>query len=470
MKVKKSLEQQIRRMLWWIFVPLVLMLVMSMGVLAVCSISYNKLSHNLALGSQFSLNFKEEIDLKMYYYTVESRFQKELPLEELQEAQKLAAALEKSTDRKESKKALNNLRDYMRSLKKKMILLSEERSYDARMEQLDNNIRILTGLIQTEMQRYIYYEAGYLVEVEQQLVESIRATIVLLVLFMMVVVLLAMRKAMELSAHISQPIQEICANIKKVGEGQFDIQPVQAYDREVEILDRGICRMARKIDDLLSEEKKEQEEKRLKELQLLQAQVSPHFLYNTLDTIVWQIEDGDSDGAIRLISKLSTFFRTSLSKGNDIITLEEELLHTKSYLEIQQIRYGNIMDFEMEVPDSLMEIRLPKLTIQPLVENALYHGIKLTRKHGLIRVQIFDREDKIEIRVSDNGQGMTKERKEEILYSMEHHTQSGRAGFGLITVHQRLRLYYGDCYRIAIDTEEGAGTAICLSICKDIEL
>ena len=205
----------------------------------------------------------------------------------------------------------------------------------------------------------------------------------------------------------------------------------------------------------------------LTQLQLLQAQVNPHFLYNTLDTIIWLIEGGQNDDAVEMISNLSVFFRTSLSKGNDVITLSEEKRHTVSYLEIQQSRYRDILEFEIHIPEEFNEVMVPKLTLQPLAENALYHGIKNKRGGGKILIEGEKRGDDLILRVTDNGQGMKKER----LLEIQHAIRTGeRAGFGLSAVAERLRLYYGARYGMEIHSEEGRGTVIEIRIGKKINL
>ena len=205
----------------------------------------------------------------------------------------------------------------------------------------------------------------------------------------------------------------------------------------------------------------------LTELQLLQAQVNPHFLYNTLDTIVWLVEGGMQQDAVDMITSLSVFFRTSLSKGKDIIPLSEEARHTLSYLEIQQSRYRDIMEFEINIPPELDEVMVPKLTLQPLAENALYHGIKNKRGKGKILIEGFNLGDDMMLRVTDNGQGMTPER----LYEVQKAIRTGeRAGFGLAAVSERIALYYGPGYGLKISSTEGEGTVMEVYMAKKINL
>ena len=199
----------------------------------------------------------------------------------------------------------------------------------------------------------------------------------------------------------------------------------------------------------------------------LQSQINPHFLYNTLDTIVWLVEGGMQQDAVDMITSLSVFFRTSLSKGKDIIPLSEEKRHTLSYLEIQQSRYRDIMEFEINIPPELDEVMVPKLTLQPLAENALYHGIKNKRGKGKILIEGFNLGDDMMLRVTDNGQGMTPER----LYEVQEAIRTGeRAGFGLAAVSERIALYYGPGYGLKISSTEGEGTVMEVYMAKKINL
>ena len=174
---------------------------------------------------------------------------------------------------------------------------------------------------------------------------------------------------------------------------------------------------------------------------------------------------GMEQDAVDMITSLSVFFRTSLSKGKDIIPLSEEKRHTLSYLEIQQSRYRDIMEFEINIPPELDEVMVPKLTLQPLAENALYHGIKNKRGKGKILIEGFNLGDDMMLRVTDNGQGMTPER----LYEVQEAIRTGeRAGFGLAAVSERIVLYYGPGYGLKISSTEGEGTVMEVYMAKKI--
>ncbi|MBQ9325483.1 MAG: histidine kinase [Clostridia bacterium] len=211
---------------------------------------------------------------------------------------------------------------------------------------------------------------------------------------------------------------------------------------------------------LLLEEKKHQEQLKLS---LLQAQIKPHFLYNTLDTIYCLSEMGQREEASRTTKLLSDYYRHVLSHGLECVTLQEEITHVKDYLEIQSIRYSGMMEYRILQDDELPEIQIPKLTLQPLVENAIYHGIKPLGRKGHLTVSIHCMQPGVEIRIIDDGAGFSQAELECILAQ----PPSQEAGFGLKNVYERLRLYYADAFSLCVesmdDESENAGT--CLLLC-----
>ena len=185
------------------------------------------------------------------------------------------------------------------------------------------------------------------------------------------------------------------------------------------------------------------------ELRTLQAQINPHFLYNTLDTIVWQAESGKGEEVVRLTRNLSDFFRISLSSGADWIPVSQELRHVSAYLSIQKIRYRDILDFEVDQPEGLEEAYMLKLLLQPLVENALYHGIKNKRGGGMISVRVKRQNRVMTFTVADTGKGMTPEQLKALEESLRAEAptaqaalEPGHSGFGMRNVDMRIRLYY----------------------------
>ena len=471
----EKLETKMKWMLLSTMVPMAILIIVLLVFFWQYTNKYNRLSNNLAVSSEYNANYKDsnkdmsfkaEVDMDIYYVTIGRAGKDGLPGEQVDRAIRTVEKLKTTTTKKESLRSLKYLTNYLENLKKRMNQLVEISDYQKRQEFMANNTEILTTLFEKEMQNYIYQEAVQLVQVESQLAGNVRLTILTMCVAILMTTVILMRRSFRLTYGITKPISEILHNIKKVGKGEYKtISEVPADCIEIQELDAGTRKMAGRIERLLENVRKEQDAQHLTELQLIQAQVNPHFLYNTLDTIVWLVEGGMQQDAVDMITSLSVFFRTSLSKGNDIIPLSEEERHTLSYLEIQQSRYRDIMEFEIHIPAELENVMIPKLTLQPLAENALYHGIKNKRGKGKILIEGFDLGDDMMLRVTDNGQGMTPER----LHEVQEAIRTGeRAGFGLAAVSERIALYYGPGYGLKISSTEGEGTVMEVYVAKKI--
>ncbi len=458
-----NINQKIQYLIWSLALPLLFCILLLVASMCISIGNYSTITHNMNLSSEFSLSFKENMDLKMYHYCVGSAEQKTLPVKDVNRAIRLAEKLEKTTVRKESRRAIELVIADCKNLKKRMRAIAETKGYDSRQVQLTNNVYVLTELTQKAMGDYIYYEAGYLKKVENDMFARILAVGIILGIFVFVIVALVVKKSFRLAGEITDPIGGVSENVRKVGHGNFDITPVETNVIEVKELDRGILKMAGRIQTLLENVKEEERKHHMIQLELLQAQVNPHFLYNTLDTIVWMVEADMHDEAIEMLTHLSVFFRTVLSKGEDVISLHDEVLHTKSYLEIQQIRYSDILDYAIELPQDMEEIRLPKMTLQPLVENALYHGVKEKRGKSSIWITFEDAGKDIVIQVKDDGIGMTEDRLREVQEGLKNNQS---VGFGMSAVEGRLKLYYGEEYGLDICSKYQEGTVVRVNIPK----
>ena len=472
---QEKLENKMKWMLLSTMIPMAVLIIVLLVFFWHYTNKYNQLSNNLAVSSEYNANyrnsnndmsFKDEVDMDIYYVTIGRRGRDRLPIEQVDKAIDTVEKLKNTSTKKESLRSLKYMTNYLTNLKKRMNQLLEIKDYEERQEFVANNTEILTTLFEKEMQNYIYQEATQLVQLESQLAGNVRLTLLTMCAVILLSVIILLRRSFRLTYSITKPVSEILQNIKKVGKGEYkNISAVPADCVEIQELDAGTRKMAGRIKGLLENVRKEQEAQHLTELQLIQAQVNPHFLYNTLDTIVWLVEGGMDQDAVDMITSLSVFFRTSLSKGKDIIPLSEEERHTLSYLEIQQSRYRDILEFEINIPAELDNIMVPKLTLQPLAENALYHGIKNKRGKGKILIEGFDLGEDMMLRVTDNGQGMTPER----LHEVQEAIRTGeRAGFGLAAVSERIALYYGPGYGLKISSTEGEGTVMEVYMAKKI--
>lgn len=267
-----------------------------------------------------------------------------------------------------------------------------------------------------------------------------------------------------LSQAVANPLADLQAFAGKIADGQLDERTPEPDVDELRDLSASLNVMAGKLDGLIKENKREQENLKKSELRVLQAQVTPHFLYNTLDAIVWLAEARKNSEVIAITRALSDFYRISLSDGHDWITVAQEEEHLRGYLTIQKIRYRDILDYDIRIDPTLKNEMILKLSIQPLVENALYHGIKNRRGGGSITIDVRRQEGSLYVHVSDNGIGMAPERLRNLRDMLSGKEPSADSGFGLYSVDQRIKLYYDQPQGLKVDSALGQGTAISFSV------
>ena len=462
MKKTYSIQGRLRQLVSAVSILLVVLLVAALLMLGSYSGNYSRLLHNVTTASEFNREFKNTIDQRMYYYVIESQYSQGLPIEEVRAAQSLAKSLNDTTSQKDSRQAITSVLDLCENLERKIYQIQETTDYDQRITQLENNIYVLTSLVEEYMYTYLYYEAAELNAVQQLVTRQIVVEIALIAVVAALALAVLLRYSIRLSRSITLPLVEMCQRVEKVADGDLTVQePVPSQIREIRTLSEGMEQMITRLDAQMKESRQRQESLRKTELALLQAQINPHFLYNTMDTIIWLIEADKPQEAVEMVSNLSSFFRHSLSKGEDVITLAEEERHVRSYLQIQHARYKDIMEYTVDIGPALNTVRLPKLTLQPLVENALYHGIKLKRAKGTINITGRLEDGCVVLRVEDNGVGMTAQRLAQLRTAME---RQERVGFGLSAVNQRLILQFGPEYGLHIASEEGDGTTVTVRI------
>lgn len=269
-----------------------------------------------------------------------------------------------------------------------------------------------------------------------------------------------------LARQVSDPLIRLNDAIANM-EGVNNLPP-QLYENssaEIQELGATLHSYMAQINRLMDEMRKEEEEKRKSELDALQAQINPHFLYNTLDSIVWMIEDEKYKEAVFMITQLASFFRMSLNRGHSIIRIDNELKQAEAYLNIQRVRYKQSFTAQFDIEDNIGSCLIVKLVLQPILENAIYHGIKEAEQDGLIRIHGYRSDDDIYIDVSDNGYGMTPEEVENILIETKRPAvEKHGSGVGLINVDRRLRLRFGDSYGLSVKSELDVGTTVTIHI------
>lgn len=286
-----------------------------------------------------------------------------------------------------------------------------------------------------------------------------------------------------LSKQLTSSLHRLAVQMNRMRNGELDARYYYPYTDEVGSLAKSFNYMADQVErsmkkqeeyiQVLKEERdfveQVQKQKRKAELRALQAQINPHFLYNTLNTITWMASDQGMDEVRILSNSLGKFFRISLSRGAEVISVQDEIEHVKSYLAIQEIRYAEVMQYEIDVPQELKEYTILKLVLQPLVENSIYHGIK--EKGCLCKIRIFaeKRSDPtgcewLRFVVEDTGKGIEPEKLEAINEGLEDGASESCEGYGIFNVNERIKLYYGEEYGLTYESNEGEWTRAILTV------
>ncbi len=475
-KRESSIKNRLNMLHVICLVPLTVLILYLVLIMQQFSERYDEVVENITKANAYNIDFKEDLDYLMYIIVANSERADELidteePHRLIEEARGVFRGLYESADAEYARQRLQRILKCLDSLEDRVEEIEEDAAvsgyYDINIERLDLNIRVLTELIQEQIQEYIYYETTNL----EVLREGIRSDVDRTLRMTSVIFLLILAGAFLISQKLMQgimvPIGKLCEVTRKAAEGDFSVRAPEDNSEELAVLNSSFNSMIKQIGNLVEDIRIEQLNLRATELKLLQAQINPHFLYNTLDTIIWLAEAGRKDDVVMMVTTLSDFFRTTLSKGRDYISVREEEAHIRSYLQIQQFRYRDILEYSTEIPEELHEYQILKLTLQPLVENALYHGIKNKRGLGHIRVTGEKKGAELIFCVEDDGKGMEAERLGKVrrlIDGEEEIDRSDPSGFGLFNVAQRLSLNYGSEYGISVDSVFGKGTRVTVVI------
>lgn len=460
-----TLATKIRYSYLILMIPVVIFMIFCFYNLYNGNRQYEDMINSVVVASEFSLDFKKDFDYETYLLIVGNKTVEESKLETMiKEATRIVMDMESLTDSpqnmnhlKSAKKYLTNLENYKNRIEEN---LEEGNKYEDNIEIWENDIQIVTSLLSDTIYQYIYYEIKDIqtsrTEYQNIFMNVFRFSFLALIGIILLLILLSF----YIPLSITRPIRKLGEVTDQVAKGNLSVRSDVDAGAEVGMLSDSLNTMIDKINELLEQVKKEQIRLRKAEFELLQSQINPHFLYNTLDAIVWLAEAGEQKRVVNMVGSLSDFFRTSLNQGRDIIPIKEELQHVTSYLEIQQVRYQDILQYEIHVPEELEKYLIPKITIQPLVENALYHGIKNKRGTGKIVIWGKKEADHFVIVIGDNGIGIREERLSEVRKGIKHKAFSENEIYGLYNVNERIRLNFGEAYGITIESVYQEGTTV----------
>lgn len=293
--------------------------------------------------------------------------------------------------------------------------------------------------------------------VDEMITAKVEEMVGLLILILVIVLFAAAFTGMLISHILAKPAKELTMAMKSFEQNaeNFTYKQVRGTE-ELMILSDSFDHMVRRIQNLMEQVRQEEITLRKTELKALQAQINPHFLYNTLDAIAWLCEDGRNKDAEDMVTSLAKLFRISISKGHELITIEKEIQHAQSYLRIEKFRYKNQFTYRFDVDEECLGYLCNKITLQPIIENAIYHGLNRMVDEGEIVIRIRQDGDDIVLSVEDNGVGMTEEQCKEILKK----EPGDRTGIGIKNVNDRIKIYFGEQYGLMITSELDEGTCV----------
>ncbi|RCX09349.1 two-component system sensor histidine kinase YesM [Anaerobacterium chartisolvens] len=281
------------------------------------------------------------------------------------------------------------------------------------------------------------------------------------IIMMLMCLLLVVAFSILLTNLLTKPITKLSILMGRVEEGDLEIRFHNSYKDEIGRLGQSFNSMIEKTKMLLRENTEKQKRLRIQELKALQAQINPHFLYNTIDTINWMAQAIDADAISEISIALANYYRLSLSRGAEVIRIADEVSQVKNYLTIQKIRYDKYLNYEINISDEILDLHIIKLTLQPIVENAIYHGIKDMLENGIIRIDGRLEAGNVIFEVWDNGKGMSPER---LLSVRESLGKIRTEGFGVSNTNERIKLFFGEKYGIEIDSAENIFTRVRVTI------
>lgn len=481
-KIKYPLKNKLIILILVAMIPMLYIAIYLIMALLNYSRAYDQIVSSMTVANNYNINFKEEMDESLYklvvssitFDTIEEDGTLKDPYKLIEELRAGSSKLLSVTTDRESRIWLQSLQRNIDTLEDRVndIKTNQEADgkYEENMDMLYNDIYILTELIQDDIQQYIYYQTRSIEQLKVQLNAEVEHVILISILLGVCIIVAVILITSAILKSITKPIQELCRITSQIAEGNFSDRARMHTEDELEVLSDSVNDMSENLEVMVHQIKEDERKMRHAELRLLQEQINPHFLYNTLDTIVWLIEGDDPDKAVDMVVALSEFFRLVLSKGKEYISIKEEKEHIRGYLEIQQVRYQDILEYEINIDPELYEYKILKLTLQPLVENSLYHGIKYKRAKGKIWVTgkmlqgISPEDDRILLCVEDNGVGMDEEELKRLRIEISKPCKETEKGFGLANVNERIRMNFGMEYGMTIESGKRKGTKVSVVI------
>lgn len=356
-----------------------------------------------------------------------------------------------------AKRILDTDRHYVNTIKEN--IAAEKPISDS--EAILVEIRNVNVLLKDTLQEFVTGEINLSNKKSNQIFQTIIILIFLEICLVVILVIIITRNKKNLNARIKVPMDKLLTSLSEVSKGNLDTQVESSEIVEFDILSSEVNQMTTQIKALLEQNDRKQQAIAKAELRALQAQITPHFIYNSLDAIITLSELDEPERVVETTLALSNFFKLTLNNGNDWVTVKQEIEHVTSYLQILKTRYGSILEYQITIDPKIEHVKMLKMILQPIVENAMYHGIKHSRQRGVIHINGRQQEESLIFEVNDNGVGMTTQQIKTLQKNIRELDPTGvSGGYGLYNIYRRLRLYFGETAELKIFSQENQGTTV----------
>ena len=479
------LEKRLNLMTFIIIIPLAVLVIYLMATVAKFCNAYTQSIANITQANSVTANLREDVDYSMYrivigmrtYQSIHELMEEDRPYgweqikdphQTISDARKTYRQLLKRTPEGANRTRINWLLHCLDQLEQRVDEIEDNLPhgmYDKNMEILDYGVRVLTADIEKQGREYVYYETLHVQEIQKELESQEHTAIVVSLTLLVSILIISLLLSRRITKSVTVPIQKLCNETERVAKGDFTSGPKIEAGDELAILTGSFDHMKEEIGRLIEDIRQEQNQRRVMELQLLQEQINPHFLYNTLDSIKWIAVIQKNSGIVKAVTALSKLLKNMAKGVDERVTLREELDFVRDYVTIEKLKYVEMFDLEVDIGEEMLyDARIVKLTLQPLVENAIFSGIEPGGKNGTIRIRAYEKDKCLCVDVRDDGIGIPEEKIPELLNHSEKLKGDQMSSIGMPNVDRRLKLIYGDEYGLSVESQVGEYTQITVRI------
>jgi len=430
---------------------------------------YDRIIENVSNANSLSNRLQGEIYTAMWnVVSGKTRFGDNLQYELMDRIRGRLDELQRNANSEDNSYLIQVARNTLETIESYVNMMGENIANDGPVsvnEQILGEISSVSELLYDVIQTFVAAEMEIAHIQNTRIQRSIDLMTIFQVVLLASILVFLFRNYRQLNRSINDPIYRLRTMASRIAQGDLSIRVEKPEISELDELTDSLNTMAEKLGELIEQNLQKQQNLQKAEMKTLQAQIAPHFMYNTLDTILSLAEDGQNEDVVTTTLALSNFFRRSLNKGRDWVSVAQEKSHVESYLAIERMRYGPILEYEIDIAEEILEESMLKILLQPLVENAIYHGIKQTRRPGLIKLTGRSLDEHLVFTVEDNGLGMAREELEKLRENLSHYDVSNpEMGFGLYNVFKRIQLYYEIDNGLMVESERNKGCRVTLRL------